>query len=145
MSHSVPLNPQGPEDTILEPESQEARTALDKALSLPDSDARRAECSKILTKWPTFLEAWAHLGENARDVIEAYSAFRVGYHRGLDKLRKSGWRGTGLVLWEHPENLGFLLSLDGLRKTAAEIGELDEAERCAHFLAQLDPNGRPKA
>jgi hypothetical protein len=71
--------------------------------------------------------------------IEAYAAYRVGYHRGLDRLRANGWRGTGYVRWAHPENTGFLRSLDGLRRAAAAIGEDDEAERCAQFLAQLDP------
>ena len=41
--------------------------------------------------------------------------------------------------WEHPSNRGFLRALDGLRASAAEIGEHDEAERCELFLHQLDP------
>ena len=42
---------------------------------------------------------------------------------------------------------GFLRSLDGLRSTAAAIGETDEELRCAEFLMQLDPTvpGRPAA
>ncbi|HEV8116837.1 MAG TPA: DUF3151 family protein, partial [Acidimicrobiales bacterium] len=38
---------------------------------------------------------------------------------------------------------GFLRALAGLQRTAAEIGEADEAERCAHFLRQLDPAWPP--
>jgi hypothetical protein len=30
--------------------------------------------------------------------------------------------------------------LEGLMRTAAEIGERDEAQRCQMFLAQLDPS-----
>ncbi len=71
--------------------------------------------------------------------MEAYAAFRVGYHRGLDRLRQSGWRGSGYVRWEHPENRGFLRSLRGLHDAAERIGEGDEADRTAQFLAQLDP------
>jgi hypothetical protein len=68
-----------------------------------------------------------------------YAFFRVGYHRGLDALRGAGWRGSGYVRGEHPTNQGFLRCLDGLRRSAAEIGETEEADRCAQFLGQLDP------
>ncbi|MGH2473643.1 MAG: DUF3151 family protein, partial [Candidatus Limnocylindrales bacterium] len=69
--------------------------------------------------------------------------YRVGYHRGLDRLRGSGWRGSGYVRWRHPQNRGFLRALDGLRASAEAIGEADEAERCAVFLRQLDPDWPP--
>ena len=59
---------------------------------------------------------------------------------GLDRLRQSGWRGSGYVRWRHETNRGFLRALDGLREQAAAIGEADEAERCAMFLHQLDPD-----
>ncbi|HKH25074.1 MAG TPA: DUF3151 family protein, partial [Acidimicrobiales bacterium] len=61
----------------------------------------------------------------------------------LDRLRASGWRGSGFVRWEHPQNRGFLRALDGLRAAAEAIGEADEAERCALFLRQLDPDWPP--
>ena len=47
-------------------------------------------------RWPRFLDGWARLGQLARDPVEGYACFRVGYHRGLDRLRQSGWRGSGL-------------------------------------------------
>ena len=75
--------------------------------------------------------------------MEAYAYCRVGYHRGLDALRAAGWRGSGYVRWAAPSNHGFLWSLWGLGQSAAAIGEVDEADRCAGFLAQLDPGGRP--
>ena len=75
----------------------------------------------------------------ARDDIEAYAAYRVGYHRGLDRLRQNGWRGSGYVRWAHEENRGFLRALAGLQRSAAAIGETDEDERCLHFLRQCDP------
>ena len=94
-------------------------------------------------RWPRYLDAWAQLGMLARDDTEAYACFRVGYHRGLDRLRANGWRGSGYVRWVHEENRGFLRSLRGLGQTADRIGEHDEAERCAHFLMQCDPTGVP--
>jgi len=68
----------------------------------------------------------------------------VGYHRGLDTLRASGWRGSGYVRWAEPTNHGFLRSLRGLGAMAAEIGEADEADRIHTFLLQLDPSGIPQ-
>jgi len=78
-------------------------------------------------------------GQLARDSVEGYACARVGYHRGLDRLRQSGWRGSGYVRWEHETNRGFLRALDGLRQRAGEIGEADEEARCAEFLLQLEP------
>ena len=75
--------------------------------------------------------------------VEAYAAYRVGYHRGLDRLRQNGWRGSGYVRWTHEPNRGFLRALDGLRRMAAEIGEDDERDRCHTFLLQLDPDWDP--
>ena len=96
--------------------------------------------SDVCAHWPRFLDAWAQLGELGRDDVEAYAYFRVGYHRGLDKLRQSGWRGSGYVRWRHETNRGFLKAVNGLRNSAAAIGENDEADRCAEFLYQLDPD-----
>ncbi len=42
--------------------------------------------AEVAAAYPRFLDAWAHLGEAARDDVEAYAYFRVGYHRGLDAL-----------------------------------------------------------
>ena len=67
----------------------------------------------------------------------------AGRDRGLDRLRQSGWRGSGYVRWRYETNRGFLRALDGLRASAEAIGELDEAQRCAEFLSQLDPGGIP--
>jgi hypothetical protein len=75
--------------------------------------------------------------------VERYAYARVGYHRGLDTLRASGWRGSGYVRWRHESNHGFLRALEGLRSAAAEIGEADEEERCAIFLRQCDPEWPP--
>jgi len=128
----------GPPSTVLDPEPAEALAALDAALAGPEAE-RRAALAAVAARWPRFLDAWARLGEAARDDVEAYAYFRVGYHRGLDRLRGSGWRGSGYVRWANEENRGFLRALSGLAATAERIGEDDEAERCRLFLAQLDP------
>jgi hypothetical protein len=86
------------------------------------------------------LGPWAALAGLARDGVEAYAYARVGYHRGLDTLRASGWRGSGYVRWRYPSNRAFLRCLDALRAAAATIGERDEEERCQLFLYQLDPD-----
>lgn len=140
----VTLTTSGPPETVLDAEPAELLEALAAALDQPEAD-RRAAIADVVARWPRFLDAWARLGDAGRDVIEGYAAYRVGYHRGLDRLRANGWRGSGYVRWEHEENRGFLRALAGLQRTAAEIGETDEAERCAHFLRQLDPSWPPTA
>jgi Protein of unknown function (DUF3151) len=134
----VHLTPAGPPETILDPEPAEALTALEEALARP-VEAQRAAVAAVVARWPRFLDGWAQLGLLGRDDVECYAYHRVGYHRGLDRLRASGWRGSGYVRWRHEPNRGFLRALDGLRAAAQAIGEQDEAERCAQFLRQLDP------
>ena len=136
---SVGLSGEGPPETVLEPEAAEARDALAAALAEPP-ERRRDAVADVAVRWPRYLDAWARLGSLARDDAEAYACFRTGYHRGLDRLRQSGWRGSGYVRWRHEENRGFLRALDGLRSAAAAIGETDEEERCAQFLRQLEPD-----
>lgn len=138
----VTLTPSGPPETVIADEPSAVREAIDAALSLT-GHARRDALSEVVARAPRSLEAWARLGDAGRDLIERYAAYRVGYHRGLDTLRANGWRGSGYVRWEHAGNRGFLRALAGLQRTAAEIGEDDEAERCAHFLRQLDPAWPP--
>lgn len=130
-------------ETVLAPESTEALEALASALAAPEAQ-RRGQVAAVAARWPRFLDAWAQLGELAEgadtaDHVCAYAYYRVGYHRGLDSLRQAGWRGSGYVRWEHETNRGFLRALDGLRRSAAAIGENQEADRCAEFIRQLDP------
>jgi hypothetical protein len=138
----IRLSSSGPPETVLPPEAPEAVAALAEAMAQPEA-SRRDAVAAVTARFPRFLDAWARLGELGRDDIERYACFRVGYHRGLDTLRASGWRGSGYVRWQHETNRGFLRALEGLRASAAAIGETDEAERCAHFLAQCDPGWPP--
>lgn len=140
----VHLTPSGPPETVLDEEPPEARSALASALARSSEDgARHDAIAAAVARWPRFLDGWARLGDHGRDPVERYAAYRVGYHRGLDRLRANGWRGSGYVRWTHETNRGFLRSLAGLQAMAAAIGETDEAERCATFLRQLDPSWPP--
>jgi len=138
----VPENPvnlsTGLPETRLDPEPADAREALASALAAPP-EVRAEAVATVATRWPRYLDAWARLGALAGRDAEAYACYRVGYHRGLDQLRQSGWRGQGYVRWAHAPNRGFLRSLAGLASTAAAIGEDDEADRCRTFVLQLDP------
>ncbi len=130
--------PQIPVGEPFEVRIEEPDGSLD-ALQLANDASQFAA---VAARWPECLAAWASLGEEALDarrVIEAYAYFRVGYHRGLDRLRKAGWRGDGRVPWGHVGNRGFLRALKGLGLAAEQIGELDEAQRCFEFYAQLAP------
>ena len=138
----INLSPSGPPETVLDPEPDDALDALRAALAQP-IEGRRDAVSDVCARWPRFLDAWAQLGRLGRDDVETYAYFRVGYHRGLDRLRQSGWRGSGYVRWKFETNRGFLRALDGLRAAAEAIGEADEAQRCAEFLRQLDPEWTP--
>lgn len=142
MSSSVNLSASGPPETILPPEPDAALAALAEAVAQPE-ESRRAAVAAVVVAYPRWSEAWACLGDLGRDPIERYAAYRVGYHRGLDRLRQSGWRGTGFVRWRHESNRGVLRCIEGLRRSAAEIGEADEVERCELFLHQLDPQWPP--
>jgi hypothetical protein len=133
-----------PPETELPIAPAAARQQLHAALEVAHNE-RRAAVARVVAAFPRYLEAWASLGDLARDDVEAYAYFRVGYHRGLDALRAAGWRGSGYVRSAHEPNLGFLRSLDGLARVAASIGETDESERCRQFLRQLDPGWRQTA
>ncbi len=134
----VNLSPAGPPETVLPPEPADAVAALAQALEVP-AEQRKAAVAEVVAAHPRLVDAWARLGELTDDPVESYAYYRIGYHRGLDKLRGSGWRGSGYVRWEHETNRGFLRALRGLGEAAAQIGEEDEVERIAQFLQQLDP------
>ncbi|RKS75699.1 uncharacterized protein DUF3151 [Motilibacter peucedani] len=114
---------------------------------LPDDPAAREQVEGLVAAGgdvrpaaaahPASSLAWAVLAEQALDggdAVTAYAFARTGYHRGLDALRRAGWKGHGPVPWEHEPNRGFLRALAALGRAAAAIGEEPEAERCRDFL-----------
>ena len=138
-SHEVSLSKNGPPETVLPAENPLAIESLNEALQAPKAQIRDA-IAEVIADWPNNLLAWATLGDFGRDQVESYAAYRVGYHRGLDRLRQSGWKGSGFVLWDKTENLGCLRCLEGLAELSNEIGDTEESDRCFHFLKQLDPS-----
>ena len=100
--------------------------------------ASGARAVDVAAKFPAFSLAWAMLADDALAAgrpVEAYAYARTGYHRGLDALRRNGWKGHGPVPWSHEPNRGFLRSLAALAKAAGEIRETEEERRCWTFLA----------
>ena len=102
--------------------------------------------AEVAAAHPAAPAAWAALAEAALAAdgstagsVTAYAFARTGYHRGLDLLRRAGWKGHGPVPWSHEANRGFLRALNALGVAAERIGETDEAERCATFLGDSDP------
>ena len=110
--------------------------------TLPDDPAADdlragADPEQVAAEHPASALAWAQLAEAALadgTPVLAYAYARTGYHRGLDALRRSGWKGAGPVPWDHVPNQGFLRCLHALAVAAERIGEDDEAQRCAQFL-----------
>ncbi len=121
----------GPPETLL-PDNPEASAAL----------AATSDPAEVAARFPGYCAAWAALAEAAMaagDPVAAYAYARTGYHRGLDQLRRAGWKGHGPVPWQHEPNQGFLRALHMLGVAAAAIGEDDEAARCEIFLADSSP------
>ncbi|MET0494472.1 MAG: DUF3151 domain-containing protein [Actinoplanes sp.] len=120
------------------PADLQADGALSEAAKIGTDDAFKS----VAARFPAFSGAWAALAESAlaeKQPVTAYAYARTGYHRGLDALRRNGWKGHGPVPWSHTPNQGFLRCLHSLSLAAAEIGESDEAARCAQFLRDSDP------
>jgi hypothetical protein len=121
----------GPDPTYL-PDEAAPRSALESG----------TDPAEVAARYPTHSAAWADLADRAfaaGSTVESYAYARVGYHRGLDALRRNGWKGHGPVPWSHQPNRGFLRSLHALGRAAAAIGEDDEAQRCREFLHDSDP------
>jgi hypothetical protein len=101
-----------------------------------------ADPAELAAAHPAASLPWAVLAEQALAAgrtIEGYAYARTGNHRGLDALRRAGWRGQGPVPWDHAPNRGFLRALHALGAAAGAIGETAEHERCVNFLRDCDP------
>ena len=131
MTHSH-QNLLGEPPATLLPGDPEAEAAL----------AAGADPAEVAAAHPTASAAWAALAGRALAAgrsVEGYAYARTGYHRGLDALRRSGWKGHGPVPWSHEPNRGFLRCVALLGRAAGEIGETAEQERCAQLLRDCDP------
>ena len=94
---------------------------------------------------PNELAEFAVLAEQALDADQAVAAYayaRTGYHRGLDALRRNGWKGFGPVQFAHEPNRGFLRCVAALARAAEAIGETPEYQRCLDMLDDCDPRAR---
>jgi hypothetical protein len=119
--------------------SPETLLPTDPAQALLDSGQPARDVVRV---HPASSLAWAVLAESALDEgrdVDAYAYARVGYHRGLDALRRNGWRGHGPVPYSHVPNQGFLRALSALGKAAVRIDDTDEATRCRDFLFESSP------
>jgi hypothetical protein len=122
-------------DPVLLPADFEAEDALDAG----------EKPAIVAAAHPTASVAWAALAEGAladENVITAYAYARTGYHRGLDQLRRNGWKGFGPVPFAHEPNRGFLRCVAVLARAAESIGETDEHARCLDLLDDCDPSAR---
>ena len=94
----------------------------------------------IVRSHPASSLCWAVLAERSlqnrapETDVAAYAYARTGYHRGLDALRRAGWRGSGPIPWEHEPNRGFLRALHALAFASERIGDTVEQERCTQLL-----------
>ncbi|MFJ4658553.1 DUF3151 domain-containing protein [Nocardia sp. NPDC088792] len=127
----------GPQPVLL-PENTDAEDAL-----LENRDP-----VQVAAAHPSASIAWAYLAEAALerggdeinlDTVAAYAFARTGYHRGLDLLRRNGWKGFGPVPWSHEPNRGFLRSVGALARAARIVGETEEYARCLDLLEDCDP------
>ncbi|WP_415856123.1 DUF3151 domain-containing protein [Sinomonas sp. G460-2] len=131
MSDEFRTNLMGPEPTRLPAENDVYR-----GLALGES------AEELVAEHPESSLLWAILADEAwaqGHTVESYAYSRVGYHRGLDALRRNGWRGAGPIPWEHEPNQGFLRALYNLGRAASAIGEDGEPERIDAFLVGSDP------
>ena len=115
------------------------RLPEDPAVALLDGGDDPVE---VAAAHPASSAAWATLAERALAgdrPVEAYAYARTGYHRGLDALRRAGWKGQGPIPWAHEPNRGFLRALHALAQAAGAIGESEEEQRCRQFLTDSDP------
>ena len=109
--------------------------------------ATGTDAAAVAAQHPTSSAAWAALADDAWSrgaVIESYAYARTGYHRGLDALRRNGWKGFGPVPFDHEPNQGFLRALFALGRAADSIGETEEADRITQFLDDSDPTAAAK-
>ena len=138
------------ERDLLAPEPGPAPTLLPIDPAVTElAESGRERFLDIVRAHPASSLCWALLAEGSLRIgspegdIGAYAYARTGYHRGLDALRRNGWKGFGPVPWSHEPNRGFLRCVTELAKAAETIGEYAEQERCTQLLRDCDPSLAP--
>ncbi|OII37014.1 hypothetical protein BIV02_11050 [Curtobacterium sp. MMLR14_014] len=129
-------------ENLLPTPSSNPETLLPAEPEVTAAIEAEAPVASVVVSYPSSSLAWALLADEAwarGATLESYAYARVGYHRGLDALRKAGWRGVGPVPWSHEPNRGVLRALFALRRAAEAIEEPGEAERLTDFLNASDP------
>ncbi|WP_418516434.1 DUF3151 domain-containing protein [Curtobacterium flaccumfaciens pv. flaccumfaciens] len=129
-------------ENLLPTPSSNPETLLPAEPEVTAAIEAEAPVASVVVSYPSSSLAWALLADEAwarGATLESYAYARVGYHRGLDALRKAGWRGVGPVPWSHEPNRGVLRALFALRRAAEAIDEPDEPERLTDFLNASDP------
>lgn len=132
-----------PRDLLPQPPATLLPEDPDELAAVQAATAGQEDPAKVAARYPASSGAWAVLADQAfehGDPVASYAYARTGYHRGLDALRRNGWKGHGPVPFSHEGNQGFLRALHALARAALEIGESDEAARCAQFLRDCDPS-----
>jgi hypothetical protein len=97
--------------------------------------------SEVAAAYPASSLAWAVLAEEAlanHQPVIAYACGRTGYHRGLDALRRNGWKGFGPVPYDHEPNQGWLRCVAALAAAAGEFNEQHEVERLRQLITDSD-------
>lgn len=137
MPDLLPSPTSGPPRTLLPADGPDAavQALVDQGVSPADAAAEHPASSLA---WALLAEG-AERSEHAGSTVAAYAYARTGYHRGLDALRRAGWRGFGAVPFDHGPNRGFLRALGALGRATATIGEDDEAARVAALITECDP------
>ncbi len=111
-------------------------------LGVAQALAAGQSATELATQFPAASLPWAVLAEQALaegETIAGYAFARTGYHRGLDALRRNGWRGQGPVPWQHLPNQGVLRAVAALSQAAGRIGETAEEQRCLDLVRDCDP------
>ena len=86
------------------PEPPATRLPMDAEASAALESAAPGAEKEVAARFPSYSDAWAALAKTSMDAgepVAAYAYARTGYHRGLDQLRRAGWRGSGPVPWSH--------------------------------------------
>ncbi|MET0974298.1 MAG: DUF3151 family protein [Leifsonia sp.] len=87
--------------------------------------------------------AWAELADIAHSEgreLDAYAYATVAHQRGLELLVAAGWSDGERIAWTEAANQAVLRAAYALRRAAAAIGLVYEADALSAFLESADPD-----